>query len=140
TCVFVLDQSKDGHNSPRQSIRISAKVAKGTAKDAKKCPGAQRLSSRPLRLSPRPLPLRALDLGRRQISTQQPAQFCGRNSQPQIELPKECINRTYFIKSHLVDQLLKHQRIIREQVYSPLPVVESNRTGNNLPHFAGIPP
>src|SRR5438105_725796 len=53
-------------------------------------------------------------------------------------MSKQAIERASLVETHFVDQLLEHQRLVRKQVHAPLPVVETNRPGNDLVHRARI--
>src|SRR6266478_5945302 len=73
-----------------------------------------------------------------QLAFQKSAQLARRTTQAHVELPEERIHRADVIEAHLVNQLLEDQRIVGEQVDAPLPVVKSDRAGDDLPHFARI--
>src|ERR1700688_966891 len=62
----------------------------------------------------------------------------GRALDTDVEGTKERIDRADLIKTHFVDELFEYQRIIGKEVHSPLPIVESDRTRNDLLHLAGI--
>src|SRR5258708_20154435 len=51
-----------------------------------------------------------------------------------IKRPKQGIQCTDFVKTHLVDQFLEDQRIVGEKVNAPLPIVKPDRSGNDLFH------
>ena len=61
-----------------------------------------------------------------QGAAQQFAEFCGGHAQANEKRSEERILGTHFVEAHFVDQLLENQRVIREQVYAPLPIVEAN--------------
>src|SRR5438105_2999329 len=61
-----------------------------------------------------------------------------RHADPYIKLAKESVHRADFVEAHLVDQLLEDERIVREKIDSPFPIVEADGAGDDLPHFAGI--
>src|SRR5580704_3070561 len=43
-----------------------------------------------------------------------------------------------LVEAHLVDQLLEHQRIVGEEIDAPFPIVEADRTRNDLRDLAGV--
>src|SRR5215472_1165821 len=53
-------------------------------------------------------------------------------------MAEQRIDGAYMVETHFVDQLFEDQRIICEEVNTPLPVVESNGAGDDLPDFAGV--
>src|SRR5207249_6237743 len=75
-----------------------------------------------------------------QLPTQQLSQICRRATHSHVEMPEQRVHCADFVKSHLVNQFLEHQRIVRPQIYSPLPIVEADRSRNNLLHLARVPP
>src|SRR5574340_1156184 len=59
--------------------------------------------------------------------THQPAfQLGSRTANADVKGSKQRIYGADLVEAHLVDELLEHQRIVREQVHSPLPVVEAD--------------
>ena len=61
-----------------------------------------------------------------------------RNSNSNIKVTEQRIDCADFVKPHFVDQFFEDQRLIGEKIDSPLPIIESDRTGNNLPNVPGI--
>src|SRR5207245_11666482 len=57
-----------------------------------------------------------------------------------VEMPEQRVHCADFVKSHLVNQFLEHQRIVRPQIDSPLPIVETDRSSDDLLPFAGVAP
>src|SRR5207249_7571611 len=76
----------------------------------------------------------------RQLPTQQLSQICRRAPHAHIKMPEQRVHCADFVKAHLVNQFLEHHRIVRPQIYSPLPIVESDRPRDNLLHLARVAP
>lgn len=53
-------------------------------------------------------------------------------------MTEQCIHGAYMVETHFVDQLLEDQGIVCEEVYTPLPVIESNGAGDDLSYFASV--
>src|SRR5258706_10470356 len=71
-------------------------------------------------------------------SRQHGRKFLGLYSQADIERSELRVHRAYFIKTHLVDEPLEDQRLFREEVHSPLPIVKANRSRDDLLDLASI--
>src|SRR5438309_2095024 len=56
------------------------------------------------------------------------------NPHTHVKGSEQRIKRAHLIKSHFVDEFLKYQRIVREKIHTPFPIIETNRAGDNLPH------
>src|SRR5438552_10558747 len=53
-------------------------------------------------------------------------------------MAEQSVDGADFVETHFVDQLLEYERIVGEKVDAPLPVIESNRTTDDLFDFSGI--
>src|SRR5262249_1100243 len=84
-----------------------------------------------------PHPLSSSDL-LRNLPVQEPAQAAPRAAHADVKVPEKRINRADLIKPHLVNELLEHQRVVSKQINPPLPVVETDRTGDDLFYLAGV--
>src|SRR6266478_3355453 len=73
-----------------------------------------------------------------QISFQQVVQVAGRAAQSDVEASEQGIDGADVVEAHLVDELFENQGIVGEEVDAPLPIVETDRAGDNLFHFSGI--
>src|SRR4051794_36435083 len=54
-------------------------------------------------------------------------ELCGRELEPGVERPELGELRARLVESHLVDKFFECQRILREQIDAPFPVVETDR-------------
>src|SRR5208337_523313 len=77
---------------------------------------------------------------RLQLALQPCAQLLHRQPNPKIELPEQRIHCAHFVEAHLVYQFLKDDRIVGEQIHAPLPIVHSDRAGDDLLHPLGVAP
>src|SRR5215472_1238700 len=73
-----------------------------------------------------------------QLSLKQGADLVGCAAQAYVELPKQRVDSADFVEAHLVNELFENDWIIGKEVDAPLPVVETDRAGNDLPNFTGI--
>src|SRR5262249_38880103 len=55
-----------------------------------------------------------------------------------VKRPEDGVHRAHLIEAHLVNQLLEDQRIIGKEINTPLPVIETDGTRNDLLHGTGI--
>src|ERR1043165_9745956 len=62
----------------------------------------------------------------RKRSCQQFPDFRHRHADADVDLAEERVDGADFVEAHLVNQLLEDQRIVTEQVDTPLPVVEAD--------------
>ena len=65
-------------------------------------------------------------------------QLIGRKAQSDVERAEQAVNRAGFIEAHLVNEFLENQRVIGEEIDSPFPIIEADRTRNDLIDAAGI--
>src|SRR5689334_19106066 len=71
---------------------------------------------------------------------EQPAHLLDRKTQPNVKRTEQGVIGAGLIETHFIDQLLEDQRIVREEIHAPLPVVKSDRAGDDLFDLACIPP
>src|SRR5438270_7597448 len=62
---------------------------------------------------------------------------CG-NANADVKRAEQGIDGADLVEAHLVNQLLEDQRIVGEQVHAPLPIVESDRAGDDLLHSSCV--
>src|SRR5262249_26065591 len=72
------------------------------------------------------------------LSRKQFAEIARRYSDPDEELPEQSVVGTDLVEAHLVDEFLEDERVIGEKIDTPLPVVEADRPGDDLPHRARV--
>src|ERR1051326_7150867 len=56
-----------------------------------------------------------------------------------IECAEERVNSADLVEAHFVNELLEDERIIGEKVDAPFPVVETDRSGDDLPNLSRVP-
>ena len=59
-------------------------------------------------------------------------------TQADVESAEQTVNRAGFVEAHLVDEFFEDQRIVGKQIDAPFPIVETDGTGNDLRHPAGV--
>src|SRR5207247_3794262 len=127
--------------SPSLFCRDEAPGATDAGRPEPALTSVRRISLRPLRNFANSAGLRfCLRVCLWQLPTQQLSQICRRATHSHVEMPEQRVHCADFVKSHLVNQFLEHQRIVRPQIYSPLPIVEADRSRNNLLHLARVSP
>src|SRR5271154_5655431 len=77
---------------------------------------------------------------RESISLKESAEVGGLESDAEVKRAELRVRGAGFVKAHLVNEFLEHNRIVGEKIDAPFPIVESDRAGNNLRHFTGEAP
>src|SRR5581483_4745450 len=69
-----------------------------------------------------------------------PMKLRRRDPDSNVKRPEPPVRCARLVEAHLIDQLLEHQRIVGKKIDSPLPIVESHGTRDDLGDLAGKPP
>src|SRR5438034_11353150 len=81
-----------------------------------------------------------LELGEAwRFAFEQHSKIRGREPQADEKATEKTVDRAGFIEAHLIDEFLEDQGIVREEIDAPLPIVETDGTGDDLDHAPRVP-
>src|SRR5437762_1435813 len=75
-----------------------------------------------------------------ELKLQPPEQFVERELQADVELAEFAVVGAHGVEAHFVNDRLNLKRVLGEQRDTPLGIVESGRTSDQLFHFPGVLP
>src|SRR5262245_40997272 len=76
----------------------------------------------------------------RHLALQAARQLVGRELQADVERAELAVPGAGLVEAHLVHELLEDDRVVREEVDAPLPVVEPDRARDDLVDRARVVP
>src|SRR5437867_1353307 len=75
---------------------------------------------------------------RGRLALEEDGQVGGRELQADEERAELGVVGARLVETHLVNQLLEDHRVVGEQIDAPLPVVETDRAGDDLGHLRPV--